>query len=68
MKFEDLERIVALIEQSSLMEFSYEDEEVSFAMSKLDNPPVVAPAGPMMPPMMPPAGAPAPAPAAAKDE
>ncbi len=67
MKFEELERIVALIENSSLMEFAYEDEEVSISMSKLDNPPVVAPGAPMMPMMPPMGGAPAPAAEPAKE-
>ena len=49
----DLEKIaglVKIIEDSSLTEFSYEDEELKVKMSKLDHPPVVAtgvPAAPM---------------------
>ena len=49
----DLEKIaglVKIIEDSSLTEFAYEDEEVKVKMSKLDHPPVVAagvPAAPM---------------------
>ena len=41
----DLEKIaglVKIIEDSSLTEFSYEDEELKVKMSKLDHPPVVA--------------------------
>ena len=52
----DLEKIaglVKIIEESSLTEFSYEDEELKVKMSKLDHPPVVAagvPAAPMAAP------------------
>ena len=52
----DLEKIaglVKIIEDSSLTEFSYEDEELKVKMSKLDHPPVVAagvPAAPMAAP------------------
>ena len=49
----DLEKIaglVKIIEESSIKEFEYEDEDVKVSMSKLDHPPVVAagvPAAPM---------------------
>ena len=68
----DLEKIaglVKIIEDSSLTEFSYEDEELKVKMSKLDHPPVVAagvPAAPMAAPA-PVAAAPA-APVAAEEE
>lgn len=42
----DLEKIaglVKIIEESSLTEFSYKDEEVKITMSKLEHPAVVAP-------------------------
>ena len=68
----DLEKIaglVKIIEDSSLTEFSYEDEELKVKMSKLDHPPVVAagvPAASMAAPA-PVAAAPA-APVAAEEE
>ena len=55
----DLEKIaglVKIIEESSLTEFTYKDEDVKITMSKLDHPPVVA-AGMPVPPM--PMGTPA---------
>ena len=55
----DLEKIaglVKIIEESSLTEFTYKDEDVKITMSKLDHPPVVA-AGMPVPPM--PMGSPA---------
>ena len=65
MDIEKLEQIVKLIDNSSLMEFSYSDENVDISMSKLDNPPVVAAGAPVVA-----APAPVAAPAAApvKDE
>ena len=48
----DLEKIaglVKIIEESSLTEFSYKDEDVKITMSKLDHPPVVAPGAAPMP-------------------
>ena len=57
----DLEKIaglVKIIEESSLTEFSYKDEDVKITMSKLDHPPIVAPGAV---PMAPVAQAPAPA-------
>ena len=50
----DLEKIaglVKIIEDSSLTQFTYKDEDLKITMSKLDHPPVVAPAGMPMPPM-----------------
>ncbi len=61
MELEKIEALVKMIEASSLMEFTYEDDNVCITMNKRDNPPVVAPAAPMPP--MPMLGAPA-APAA----
>ena len=66
----DLEKIaglVKIIEDSSLTEFSYEDEELKVKMSKLDHPPVVA-AGVPAAPMTAPAPAAAPAVNAAAEE
>ena len=60
MDIEKLEQIVKLIDNSSLMEFSYSDENVDISMSKLDNPPVVAAGAPVI--QQAPAAAPAPAP------
>jgi len=48
----DLEKIaglVKIIEESSIKEFEYEDEEVKVSMSKLDHPPVVAAGVPAAP-------------------
>jgi len=48
----DLEKIaglVKIIEDSSLTEFAYEDEELKVKMSKLDHPPVVAAGVPAAP-------------------
>ncbi len=66
----DLEKIaglVKIIEDSSLTEFSYEDEELKVKMSKLDHPPVVA-AGVPAAPMAAPAPVIAPADIAAEEE
>lgn len=44
----DLEKIaglVKIIEESSLTQFSYKDEEVKITMNKLDHPPVIAHGG-----------------------
>ncbi len=66
MELEKIEALVKMIEASSLMEFTYEDDNVCITMNKRDNPPVVAPAAPMPPmPMMGAPAAPA-APAAAE--
>ena len=42
MNIEQIEKLVEVIENSSLTEFSYKDDEVKITMSKLDNPPVIA--------------------------
>ena len=42
MNVEQIEKLVEIIENSSLTEFSYKDDEVKITMSKLDHPPVVA--------------------------
>ena len=67
----DLEKIaglVKIIEDSSLTEFSYEDEELKVKMSKLDHPPVVAAGVPAAPMAAPAPVAPVAADAAADDE
>ena len=60
MNIEQIEKLVQVIEQSSLTEFSYKDGDVKIVMSKLDNPPIVAGGMPMAAPMMPNAAAPLP--------
>lgn len=53
----DLEKIaglVKIIEESSLTQFTIKDGDLKITMSKLDHPPVVAPAGMPMPPVAPP--------------
>ncbi len=70
MNIEQIEKLVEIVEKSSLTVFSYKDSEVKLTLSKLDNPPVVAgamPPQPMLPPMAP-AGAPAPADGAAEPQ
>ena len=67
----DLEKIaglVKIIEDSSLTEFSYEDEELKVKMSKLDHPPVVAAGVPAAPVAAPMPAAPAAAAEAEEDE
>ena len=67
----DLEKIaglVKIIEDSSLTEFSYEDEELKIKMSKLDHPPVVAAGVPAAPMAAPAPVAPVAADAAADEE
>lgn len=52
----DLDKIaglVKIIEESSLTQFSYKDDEVKITMNKLDHPPVIAGGGMPMPPMPP---------------
>lgn len=49
MDLEKIEGLVKIIEASSLNEFTYEDDELSITMSKLDHPPVVAAAAPAAP-------------------
>ena len=50
MDLKAIEGLVKIIEESSLTEFTYKDEEVKITMSKLEHPPVVA-AGMPVPPM-----------------
>lgn len=45
MNVEQIEKLVEIIEQSSLTEFSYKDDDVKITMSKLDHPPIVSPFG-----------------------
>ena len=47
MNVEQIEKLVEIIENSSLTEFSYKDDEVKIAMSKLDHAPVIAGGVPM---------------------
>lgn len=42
MNIEQIERLVEIIETSSLTEFSYKDKEVKITMSKLEHPPIFA--------------------------
>lgn len=42
MNIEQIEKLVEIIEKSSLTEFSYKDEDVKITMSKLDHAPVIA--------------------------
>lgn len=42
MNIEQIEKLVKLIEDSALTEFSYKDEEIKVTMSKLDHPPVIS--------------------------
>ena len=58
MNVEQIEKLVEIIENSSLMEFSYKDDEVKITMSKLDHAPVIAGGMPVTPSAF---GAPAPA-------
>ena len=48
MDIEKIEQLVKIIENSSLMEFNYSDENVDISMSKLDNPPIVAAGAPVV--------------------
>lgn len=45
MDLEKIAELVKIIENSSLKEFSYSEGEMEIYLSKLDNPPVVAPGG-----------------------
>lgn len=45
MNVEQIEKLVQVIEQSSLTEFTYKDDDVKITMSKLDHPPIVSPFG-----------------------
>ena len=47
MNVEQIEKLVEIIEKSSLTEFSYKDDEVKITMSKLDHAPVIAGGVPM---------------------
>lgn len=49
MNVEQIEKLVEIIEKSSLTEFSYKDDEVKLTMSKLEHPPVLAGGMPMPP-------------------
>ena len=67
----DLEKIaglVKIIEESSIKEFEYEDEDVKVSMSKLDHPPVVAAGVPAAPVAAPVPAAVAAAPAASEED
>ena len=47
MNVEQIEKLVEIVERSSLTEFSYKDDEVKITMSKLDHAPVIAGGVPM---------------------
>lgn len=47
MNVEQIEKLVEIIEKSSLTEFSYKDDEVKITMIKLDHAPVIAGGVPM---------------------
>ena len=47
MDIEKLEKMVKIIDNSSLMEFSYSDDEFEISMSKLDNPPIITQGAPV---------------------
>lgn len=49
MNLEDIKGLVEIIENSSLTEFIYKDNDVKITMSKLEHPPVIGPAMPPMP-------------------
>lgn len=42
MDYKQIERLVKLVENSSLMQFSFKDGDIEITMDKKDNPPVVA--------------------------
>ncbi len=67
MNIEQIEKLIELVEQSSLTEFSYKDGEVKLTMSKLEYPPVAGPMPPM-PPMGPMGAMPQAAPMPVKEE
>ncbi|MGN0343927.1 MAG: acetyl-CoA carboxylase biotin carboxyl carrier protein [Lachnospiraceae bacterium] len=50
MNVEQIEKLVEIVERSSLTEFSYKDDEVKITMSKLEHAPVIAGGMPMTPP------------------
>ncbi len=68
MNLEKIAELVKIIENSSLKEFSYSEGEMEIYLSKLDNPPVVAPGAPAVVPASAPAAVPAPAPVEAAQE
>lgn len=49
MNLEDIKGLVEIVENSSLTEFIYKDNDVKITMSKLEHPPVIGPAMPSMP-------------------
>lgn len=55
MNIEQIEKLVKIIETSSLTEFSYKDEDVKITMSKLEHPPILAGGMPPLPPAAAPA-------------
>lgn len=50
MNIEQIEKLVAIIEKSSLTEFSYKDGDVKLSMSKLEHPPILTGALPQAAP------------------
>ena len=68
MNLEKIAELVKIIENSSLKEFSYSEGEMEIYLSKLDNPPIVAPGAPAVVPASAPAAVPAPAPVEAAQE
>lgn len=71
MDLEKIEKLVKLIDDSSLKRFTYRDGEIKITMSKLDNPPVVSAGTPVSytaAPVAPAPAAAAAAPAAAATE
>ena len=59
MDISTIEQLIKVIENSSVKEFSYKDEDMEVSISTLDHPPVIAPAsGPAFMPAAAPAGAP----------
>lgn len=71
MDLEKIEKLVKLIDDSSLKRFTYRDGEIKITMSKLDNPPVVSAGAPVSytaAPVAPAPAAAAAAPAAAATE
>ena len=68
MNIDAIERIVKIIEASSVKEFSYSEGDVEIYISTLDNPPVVAAAAPQGAVAVPAPAAPAAVPAATTTE
>ncbi|MCQ2452226.1 MAG: acetyl-CoA carboxylase biotin carboxyl carrier protein [Oscillospiraceae bacterium] len=52
MDLQAIEKLIAMIDNSSVKEFSYKDESVEITISTLDNPPIVAPMAPAAPAVM----------------